>query len=115
MNEDVKFAQADYTANKTNCTLMVFLPVLFFLPLVADNMKQSAYLKYFANQTLLVLISNLATNVCRPILREIPLIGSLLGYALVVLSFVLYVSNVIHALHGERKQIPLLGGINIIK
>lgn len=49
MNEEIVFDQEDLNKNKTNGILMAIIPILFFLPLVSNDMKNSAFLKFRAN------------------------------------------------------------------
>jgi uncharacterized membrane protein len=115
MNEEIVFETSDIEKNHTTAILMAVIPILFFLPLVSDDMKNSCYLRFFANQTLLVLIASVGTNICGYILALIPILGWLLRLALSVLVLVLYIMNIVYAANGQGKKLPLIGGISIIK
>ena len=102
------FDQNDVQQNKTivmlTCVLVIFCPILFFLPLVAC--KDSPYAKFYANQCLLIFIGDLVAG-----LTAIILIGGIIGIAV----FIFAIINAVNANNGLRKGIPLVGGIEIIK
>ena len=115
MDNEVFFDQGDIERNKTNGLLMTIIPILFFLPLVSDDMKSSSYLKFFSNQSLLVIIAAVLSGICGTILGFIPLIGWILGWAISALVLVLYILNIVNAANGNGKKLPVIGGISIIK
>ena len=102
------FDQSDVEQNKTvvllTCILVIFFPILFFLPLVAC--KDSPYARFFANQCLLIFIGDIIAGA-----TAIILVGGLIGIAMFIFSIV----NAVNANNGMRKGIPLVGGIEIIK
>lgn len=108
MENEVYFDQSDVQQNKTivllTCILIIFVPVLFFLPLVAC--KDSEYAKFYANQCLLLFIGDIIAGITAFIL-----IGGLIG----IVVFIFAIMNAINANKGLKKPIPLVGGINIIK
>lgn len=114
-NEEVVFDQADVEKNKTTGILMSVFPILFFLPLVSNDMKQSAYLKFRMNQCFILLIADVLINVLGKILNLIPYIGAILTILFSLLSLVLYIINLVYACQGSGKKMPLIGGIEIFK
>ena len=102
------FDQSDVEQNKTlvllTCVLVIFVPILFFLPLVCC--KDSAYGRFYANQCLLLLIGDIIAGITAFIL-----IGGLIGIAV----FIFAIINAVNASNGIRKGIPLVGGIEILK
>ncbi|MCD7730417.1 MAG: hypothetical protein LUI05_02825 [Oscillospiraceae bacterium] len=115
MEEHIVFDQTDVEKNKTNAILMTVFPILFFLPLVSADMKSSAYLRFFSNQCLVLIIANIVLNILGKILGLIPLVGWILRWALSILLLVLYIMNIVNAAGGKGKKLPLIGGITIIK
>lgn len=102
------FDQSDVEQNKTivllTCVLVIFFPILFFLPLVACN--NSPYGRFYANQCLLIFIADIIAGATSFIV-----IGIFVGIAV----FVFAIMNAVNANNGVRKGIPLIGGIEIIK
>ena len=102
------FDQNDVQQNKTvvllTCILIIFIPILFFLPLVAC--KDSPYAKFYANQCLLLFIANIIAGVTTFIV---------IGIFIYIAVFIFEIINAVNANNGLRKGIPLIGGIEIIK
>ncbi|MCH5194864.1 MAG: hypothetical protein J1F11_12955 [Oscillospiraceae bacterium] len=102
------FDQSDVEQNKTivllTCILILFVPILFFLPLVACG--NSAYGRFYANQCLLLFIGYIIS-----IVTAFILVGGLIG----IIVFIFAIMNAVNASKGLRKGIPLVGGIEIIK
>lgn len=111
--EETYFEQQDVEKNKSTvllaAILQIFIPILFFLPLVAC--QGSAYGKFYANQGLLILLINIAAS----LVLIIPVLGWIAGPVIGVANLVFAIMNAVNANKGIRKGIPLLGGIEIIK
>lgn len=112
MNE-ITFDQNDVNSNKTlvllTCILCIFVPILFFLPLVAT--KDSAYGKYYANQTLLLLLGYIAVT----IVNIIPILGQIVWIVGMIALLVFYIMNAVNASKGIGKPVPFIGNFQIIK
>lgn len=102
------FDQSDVEQNKTivllTCVLVIFFPILFFLPLVACN--NSPYAKFYANQCLLIFLAYFISGIA-----TVFLVGIFLAIAVFIFSII----NAVNANNGMRKGIPIIGGIEIIK
>lgn len=100
--------QSDVEKNKTMAIASYFI---FFLPLVTDA-KDSEFAKFHANQSLVLLLVAVVVNIVGGI---IPFIGWFLilpiGWVMV---FVFWILGIINANNGEKKRLPLIGGIDII-
>lgn len=106
-NNDVQvFDTADVEANKVIAVLMLIFPFLFFLPLVMEDKKNSAYLRFFANQALILLIGEAIASILAVII-----IGGVLALILLVFA----IMEIVAAVNGEGKKMPLIGGISMIK
>lgn len=112
MNETY-FDQSDVEQNKTivllTAILQIFIPILFFLPLV--SCQNSAYGKFYANQGLLILLMDVAAGV----VLIIPILGWIVGPIVGLAAFIFAIINAINANSDARKGIPILGNIEIIK
>ena len=112
MNETY-FDQSDVEQNKTmvllSAILQIFIPILFFLPLVCC--QNSAYGKFYANQGLLILLLYIASSV----VLVIPILGWIAGPIIGIANLVFAIMNAVNANSGVRKGIPILGGIELIK
>ncbi len=107
------FDQADVQQNKTmvllTAILQIFIPILFFLPLVAC--QNSAYGRFYANQGLLILLIDLAAS----LVLIIPILGWIAGPIIGIANLVFAIMNAVNANKGIRKGIPILGEIELIK
>lgn len=84
--------------------------LLFFLPLIAC--KDDEFAMYHANQGLLLLIFGWGGSF---ILGMIPILGWLLLLVFPLVTFVFFVIGVMNALKSEKKPLPIIGGITILK
>ena len=96
MNETY-FDQSDVEQNKTmvllSAILQIFIPILFFLPLVCC--QNSSYGKFYANQGLLILLLYIASSV----VLVIPILGWIAGPIIGIANLVFAIMN-----GGKRKQ-----------
>ena len=108
--EDVtaRFDASDIEAHKSVAGLTGF-PILFWLPFVAA--KDSAFAKFFSNQSLMVLILSALSR----LLRRLPLLGGLLAWILGIAVFACTVFLVVSGFQGRARKLPFIGDIEIIK
>ena len=102
MQEELPFRYEDVEQNKLITVLMTVVPILFFLPLLFN--KESRYFVFFGNQCLLV---SIALVVC----AVIPILGWLCS----VIVFVMWIVNIVHAVDGAPKGVPIIGKNVIMK
>lgn len=112
MNETY-FDQNDVQQNKTmvllSAILQIFIPILFFLPLVCC--QNSPYGRFYANQGLLILLIDIAASA----VLIIPILGWIAGPIIGIANLVFAIMNAINANKGIRKGIPIVGGVELIK
>lgn len=106
--ETVIYSQEDITANKGMSVLAYFI---FFIPLLVESSKNSPYAKFHVNQGLLVFLIWVASW----IIVVIPILGWLLSPLLGIAAVVYLIIGVINVLNGTAKELPLIGGIRILK
>ena len=89
------------------------IPVLFFIPLVMEDLKTNSFSKFHSNQQLVLLLAAIVVNIVGGV---IPILGwfIILPIGSIVL-LVLAIIGIINAAKGEQKPLPLIGGIAIIK
>ena len=96
---------------------VAYIPFLFWLPLVTNS--GNSFGKYHANQGLLVTIATIVFMIVSKVLGILRLIGGLLSwlagliFAAVTLLYV--VIGLVNSMEGKAKELPIVGGINIIK
>ncbi len=115
------FDQEDVREHKGLGILMAVISVLFFIPCIAGNLKNSTYLRFRANQSCLVFLFGAVSSLIGTILGKIPLlgwlIGGIVGWALGIISLILVIWNIVNAATEETqgKPLPIIGTIEIIK
>ena len=108
--ESQKASSEDAEKNKAMGMVGYIIPILFFLPLISDA-KDSPFAKFHANQQLVLLITWVAVS----------FLGGIIPFLIWFVPFgsifclVLMVMGIINASKGEMKELPLIGGISIIK
>jgi uncharacterized membrane protein len=113
--EETKGPSQDMSKYRNFAILGYILPFLFFLPLIDDKTKNVPYVRFHANQQLILLITAFAIYVLSGFL-----IGPLmmLGYyAMQILNFALLalvVIGVINVYKGESKELPFIGQFKIL-
>lgn len=110
---------ADAQNNKVMAILAYFGP-LVLIPIFAA--KNSAFTRYHSNQGLVLFIATVAYNIVSGILNSVILAISWRLYFLTniislvsVVFAVLAIMGVVSAYKGEKKPLPVIGGINILK
>ncbi|NTW13665.1 MAG: DUF4870 domain-containing protein [Candidatus Moranbacteria bacterium] len=106
-----KADSSDVEQNKVMAIVGYIVPILFFVPMLAE--KKSPFGMYHAKQQLNLLLAGIAVNVVGTI---IPILGWFIILPLGSIALiVLMIMGVINASKGELKQLPVIGGIQIIK
>ncbi len=98
--------QEDIKKNKVNAVLS-YLGIFIIVPLLSESAKKSKFAKFHMNQGLVFLIAGLVAKFFVFI--------TLLGYAVVIALFVLWLVAIVGAVQGKMKKVPLLGDIVLIK
>jgi len=107
-----KSSDKDVESNKAMAIVGYIIPILFFIPLLSEA-KSSPFAKFHANQQLVLLLACIAVNVVGTI---IPFLGWFLILPLGTIALiVLAILGIINAAKGEKKALPVIGGIELIK
>ena len=114
------FDRADIEQNKA-MALLSYIGILFIIPLLAA--PNSKFARFHANQGLVLFIAEIVLGVAVSIVSGIltailwflsiimALVGSLLG----LVGFIFMVLGIVNAINGKAKELPLIGGIKLIK
>lgn len=109
-------AKDDVSEQKLFAILGYILPFLFFLPLVMDSGKHSAFARFHANQQLILLIIIAGVYVLSNFLFMILMMGLAFIMPIINLAIlVLAIMGIINAAKGEMKELPLVGHFKLIK
>lgn len=109
--EAPKTDSSDVESNKVMAIVGYIVPILFFVPMLAE--KKSPFGMFHAKQQLNLLLAAIAVNIVGGV---IPFLGWFIilplgSIALIVLA----VMGIINASKGEMKELPIIGGIKIIQ
>lgn len=108
--------RSDIADNKTLAVLGYIVPILFFLPLLDDKAKNVLYVRFHANQQLILLIILFGAVFLHSTLFMLLLsLGYLLSQLINLAVFVLAVIGAIGAYKGEMKELPYVGHFRILK
>ncbi|MEW4371068.1 DUF4870 domain-containing protein [Paenibacillus kandeliae] len=102
--------QGDPNDVQANKVMAILAYIIFFIPLLAA--RNSPFAMYHANQGLVLFLVALAGNVIAAI---IPFIGWVLSPIIGIAVVVFMIIGIINAANGERKPLPLIGTIQLIK
>ncbi|MFO7807311.1 MAG: hypothetical protein R6V40_02720 [Candidatus Moraniibacteriota bacterium] len=107
-------SQINATSNAKLWSIVGYIfPILFFIPLVIEDLKNNSYSKFHANQQLVLLIASLAVNFVGGI---IPILGWFIIIPFGNLAiFVFAIMGIINGVKEKTKPLPLIGKIEIIK
>ena len=100
---------------KVIATVSVF-PILFLIYFIAG--KDSAYVRYCANQGLIFTILGIIISVVANVIGFIPIIGFIAGivfWLIDVAILVLTIYQMIGAFKGTIKPLPVIGNVEILK
>lgn len=112
---DIDDAQ-DVENNKAY-SILSYLGFLVLIPILLD--RKSPYVKFHANQGLILLVAELIAAVISTVLWFIPVAGLVLslviGLPLYLATVVLMVIGIINAYGGKAKKLPILGEFELLK
>ncbi|MBR7185420.1 MAG: zinc-ribbon domain-containing protein [Clostridia bacterium] len=83
--------------------VLAYLGILVLIPLLVEPAKNSPFVRFHANQGLILLIVGL--------LSAIPVLGCVVG----VFCLVLTIMGIINAVNGRMKELPLIGRFRLLK
>ena len=108
------FDQNDIQQNRVMGVLS-YLGILVLIPLFAA--REFPFARFHCNQGIVLALAEVVAGVILGIARRLPLIGWAfrpVGGLASVAWIVLAVIGILNALNGRAKELPLIGGINIL-
>ncbi|CAK7001264.1 MAG: hypothetical protein ENTB_00039 [Enterocloster aldenensis] len=113
--------QADIKDAQDNKAMAVLAYIIFLIPLFAA--KESKFARYHTNQGLVLFIASVALSIVYSILTTILYaiswrlglaVGGIL-WLVFLLPTILAVIGIINAANGRAKELPIIGGIKLLK
>lgn len=99
--------------DKKTTDIVAYLTLVGWLIAFLAGDKENS--KFHLNQSLVLVIANIASGVVGVILGFIPLVGGIISFLISICLFVLWILGFVSALQGTEKSIPVLGSIQILK
>ncbi|TCL61132.1 putative membrane protein [Kineothrix alysoides] len=103
--------EADINTNKVYAVL-AYLGILVLIPLFVS--PKSEFARFHANQGLVLLLTNILFGVFKLIIGGSILLN-LVYFVISMTFFVFSILGIIAAAKGEKKPLPIIGGIQILK
>lgn len=106
------FNPNDISNNKV-MAILAYFGILVLVPLLAA--KESPFARFHANQGLVLFVASIICWIVAAVLSSISSWLGLIGTILYIVIGVLAIIGIINAATGKAKQLPLIGGIQLIK
>lgn len=105
----VNFTQDDVNSGKT---MAIIAYLIFFIPLLMDDMKRNNFVMYHTEQAIVLFILNIAAAILGTITCGI-------GLILYLPWLIFLIMGIMNAANGVCKPLPLIGGLgdkfNLVK
>lgn len=105
------FNAEDMQKNKVQAILPYLIPILFFLPLVADKEKNSAFCKFHANQQFTWFLVTAFFGIVENVLGIIPVLGGIIGSLLGIAELIIALCLMYGASKGKALRLPFVGDL----
>lgn len=119
MKEKIIFNSEDVSNNKV-FGILSYLWILVLIPIFAA--KDSPYAKFHANQGLVLCLAETALFVIARVvifILSLSIVGilfaAIIGVAVDIVCLVFTILGIVNACSDEAKELPLIGGISILK
>ncbi len=104
--------ETDVEENKL-WAILSYLAFLCFLPLLVA--KDSKFAMYHANQGCVLFIVDVLCGIVCAIISMVPIVGGIVSAVLGLIIFALMILGMYNAVQGRAKELPIIGGIEILK
>ncbi|MDX1359377.1 MAG: DUF4870 domain-containing protein [Clostridia bacterium] len=98
---------ADTNNNKVMAVLC-YIWILWLIPLITEH-KNEPFVRYHINQGIILTIAWVVLQFAAGILRLIPVLGSLVTWAVWIVLVVLMIIGILNAVNMEEKPLPIIG------
>lgn len=90
--------------------LAAFLSIIGFVIAILAK-REDKYVMFYAKQSLVIFIIGAVAGALSALFSIIPIIGALISFALFIIVFIAWLLSWIHALSGQEKDVPIVGGL----
>lgn len=101
---------ADIAENRNMALAMFLFPLIVILALLMDDKKNSPFLRFWANQLIVLSVANIVAV----FVNIIPLLGQIAYMIAALMLFIFWIIALVSIKNGECKPLPIIGEIKII-
>lgn len=112
MSEGYKKINTDDVKNNP-MGVFAYLGILFLIPLLLC--EKNKFVRFHVNQGIVLFIIEIACGFISGFLIFLPIIGIILAAFISILSIVFTILGIVNVCKNEKKELPLIGGIKILK
>lgn len=112
MSEGYKKINTDDAKNNP-MGVFSYLGILFLIPLLLC--EKNKFVRFHVNQGIVLFIFEIACSLVSGFLIFIPILGMILVTFVSILSIVFAILGIVNVCKNEKKELPLIGGIKILK
>ena len=109
------FDPEDINANRIFGVLSYF-GFLVLIPILAA--PRSGFVRFHANQGLILLIVGTVLQILSGVLKTVPVIGfigSIIGALTTLIIFIWMILGIVHAVNGQSRELPIIGKYRLLK
>ena len=109
------FDQNDIQQNRV-MSILSYLGILVLIPLFAA--KESPFARFHCNQGIVLVLAEVILSAAGRLLGGLPLVGWIIKLVAAlggIALFVFAIMGIINAVNGRAKELPLIGGFQILK
>lgn len=114
---DTKETTSEYDSrdieNNKVFAILSYIGILFVVGLIAT--PKSKFARFHANQGLVLFITEIALGIVSGIVSFIPVVSGIVSAVVGLISLVYMVIGIYNSASGKAKELPVIGGISIIK
>ena len=100
-------------SNDTLMGVLAYLGILALIPYFSKG--QSSFVRFHALQGMNLLILEVIAGVAIGILSYVPVLGSIVSWVVSLGSLAFTIIGIVNVANKEMKELPIIGGIQIIK
>jgi uncharacterized membrane protein len=90
-------------------SILSYIGILVIIPLITGDWKKNSFVKFHANQGLVLAICFVVGS----ILQAVPVVGWIIGSVIYIAYLVFAILGIVAALKGEKKVLPLFDKLNL--
>ncbi|MCM1507364.1 MAG: hypothetical protein NC177_09565 [Ruminococcus flavefaciens] len=103
------FRAEEVQKNLVQAVLPYLIPLLFFLPLIADKEKRSEFCRFHANQQFTWFLVTVVLGIIENIIGIIPILGGIVNAVINIAELVIAVALMYGASKGKALRLPFVG------